>query len=145
MLTPDQIRRGFQAEARFFDRVNRDRSKYRPWWFIRAERASPLLDCRGIDGIAFVRRFFFFTKRIPLQLKTREIDMIRTVRGDQAVYVLTHAEMEDSYCMRNMIEQVSKARGIDFEKLITTNERAPVLLWEWRNINVIERNRQLYS
>jgi len=143
--TPEQTARGFRAEARFFREVGTYSGKYKPWWFIRVERAPAYMDHRGIDGFAYITKHVIFTQRIPLQIRTRKEDMDYEIRPDKPVFVLTHVTMEHQYMMRNLIMRLEKSWQHDFEPHIQDREMKPVQDWEKPNIKNIVSCRERYQ
>jgi len=143
LVTEEQRERGFQTEDHFFDVVRRSRDKY-PAWLIKVERANPLLDYRGIDGFAYVRRYVFFWRRVPLQIKSHRSQMEYDVRANKPVFVLSHRHMEPRYVLRNLFEQLEKARRLRFTECIRRAEGLGATPWELQRCSEITESRRKY-
>ena len=67
------------------------------------------------------------------------------IRADKPVFVLSHVGMKPQVVMKRLIERLEVAWRHNFEPFIQEQENKPVEEWEKRNIERIERNRNLYD
>lgn len=138
------VRRGFEAEDHFFDILDHYRVLY-PSWLIKVKPSSPLLDVRGIDGFAYVSRYFLFWRRIPLQLKSNRRDIDKEISPDKPVYVHCRHDTDPGRVMRNLVRALDRARHLDFSQYIRSVEKPKATDQEKRFCKEIARRRKRYK
>lgn len=144
-------RRGFLVEVRLFDTVTASKQRM-PWGFVRLERASPIMDVRGIDG--YIVHFLGISppdhKRIPIQIKSAAEERCDQYidRNGMKIPILSFNLRTKEHVLIDMVRSLLGRHSLivyDYESRLRAIEKQPATPNEQIVIGLIEQSRMEFS